>query len=118
MVINLEDMISKCVNNNLVSKVGIGIGNYLKNAVFEKVDLIRNPRKVYEEFIELGKKEGLPFMYYAIGIEVMEDVVLPGILVITDNSEYIPVALAFHTEPVMYPLWFLGKKIYNNLKSD
>lgn len=86
-------------------------GKYLKNTIAEKVELFSNPKKIYNKMIALGKKEGLPFMAYAIAVEILEDLVLPGVLACTGNSEYIPIVLIGHSEPVMYPLYFGVRKL-------
>ena len=75
-------------NNNLetiISKAVISSGKYLKESIFEKIELFTNPKKIYSQMLELGKKEGPTFMAYAIAVEVIEDGVLPVILAYTGN---------------------------------
>lgn len=89
----------------------IGAAIYVRDAFMEKVDLVRNPRRFVEEIKGIAKKEGLAFACYALAIELIEDVVLPTVFAFTGHPELIPAALAFHTEPVMYPLWFGARKM-------
>ena len=114
MVVNLEDRI-KFNGVGLITGIARKVSNYLVENVKEKVELVTNPKKFYNEMIELGKREGLPFMCYAIAVEVVEDVVVPIVLANTNNSEYIPIVLAGHSEPVMYPLYFGVRKLYRKL---
>ena len=84
--------------------------SFIAYSIEEKLEIIKNPRKLYNEMKELGKNEGIPFMCYAIAIEATEDILVPAILTATGHPEYIPLALAVHTEPVLYPLWFGVRK--------
>jgi len=61
-----------------------------------------NIREIVAELKRLDKKHGLYFLAYAICIEVFEDVVLPYVLYFLGKSHLIPVALAFHCEPIAY----------------
>lgn len=97
---------------------GKAIGDYLVNTAKEKVELFTNPKKLYNEMVELGRKEGIPFMCYAITVEVCEDVVLPFVLYNTGYEELIPAVLMGHSEPVMYPLYFGVRKLYRSLKKN
>lgn len=92
------------------------VGDYIKDAVAEKVELFTNPKKMYNEMKELGRKEGKPFMCYALAVEFTEDVLLPIVFSVTGHPELIPMALAFHTEPVMYPLYFGVRKMVRNFR--
>ncbi len=106
-------------NNNLesiLSKAVVVSGKYLKDSILEKVELFTNPKKIYHDMLELGKKEGPAFMAYAIAVEVVEDGVLPIILAYTGNEEYIPIVLIGHSEPIMYPLYFAIRSVYRKLK--
>ena len=73
----------------------------------EKIDL----RKTFNELKALGKKHGPAFLAYAIAVEVFEDIVLPIFLTLIGHAALIPFALALHTEPVAYPLYFAVAKV-------
>ena len=88
------------------------IRNIVKETLEDRLKLFTNPKALYNEMIELGRKEGLPFMYYAIAVEVTEDVITPVVLAYTGYPEYIPLILAGHSEPVMYPLYFAVRRLY------
>ncbi len=74
--------------------------------VKEKFDL----RSTARELRALGKEHGPAFMAYAIAIEAFEDLVVPAFLTAVGKPALIPFALAFHTEPVLYPLYFAVSK--------
>ena len=94
------------------------VGDYIKEAVAEKVELFTNPKRLYNEMKELGRKEGKLFMCYALAIELTEDIVVPAVLSATGHPEFIPAAIAFHTEPVMYPLYFGARKMIRNFQKS
>ena len=90
----------------------------LKETISEKVELVRNPRKFAHEFRELAKREGVPFMVYAIVIEILEDVGLPIVLTIVGKPQFIPIVWAWHSEPVLYPLWFGVRKTIRVIRKN
>ncbi|MEA3514721.1 MAG: hypothetical protein U9R34_04555 [Nanoarchaeota archaeon] len=55
-------------------------------------------------------------MCYALAVEITEDIVIPAILSATGHPEFIPAVLAFHSEPVMYPLYFGARKMIRNFQ--
>jgi len=63
-----------------------------------------------QEFKELAIKHGPYFLVYAIIIELIEDVLAPAFLVWIGKAYLAPVALAIHTEPIAYPLYFFVAK--------
>lgn len=65
-----------------------------------------NIRKTIKEIKTLGKKHGPYFLAYAICIELLEDVAIPAALYSVGKPHLIPAALAFHCEPIAYPLYF------------
>ncbi|HVM95135.1 MAG TPA: hypothetical protein VMT89_02045 [Candidatus Acidoferrales bacterium] len=66
------------------------------------------------ELMELGRKHGPVFLAYAIAIEAFEDIVVPAFLAAIGKPYLIPAALAFHSEPVMYPLYFAVARFFKN----
>ena len=103
---------------SIMKNTAYRVGDYIKGTVAEKVELFTNPKKMYREMKELGRKEGLPFMCYALAVEFTEDVLLPVFFGMTGHPELIPVALAFHTEPVMYPLYFGVRKVIRKVRKQ
>ena len=65
-----------------------------------------NPKEKFKELKELGKKHGPGFLAYEIGVELFEDVILPGICIAIGRWELAPICLALHLEPVAYPAYF------------
>ena len=63
-------------------------------------------RATIRELKHLGKVHGPRFLIYAVAIEVFEDVILPGFFILIGKPTLAPVALAFHMEPVAYPVYF------------
>jgi hypothetical protein len=77
-----------------------------------------NFRKTIVEIKTLGKKYGPYFLIYAVCVEVFEDLVLPFILYSIGKSELIPVVLALHSEPVMYPFFFAISSILKKIRQQ
>jgi hypothetical protein len=75
-----------------------------------------NIKNIVKELGQLGKKHGLYFLAYAICIEIFEDVVLPAVLYSIGKPHLIPVALAFHCEPVAYPLYFAVRSVMKKFR--
>lgn len=94
-------------------KLGLAWGSarhgaeHLAEHLKEKVNLVNTVR----ELKALGKEHGPVFLAYAVAIELFEDVVLPAFLTSIGKPHLIPLALAFHTEPVLYPLYFGVRKL-------
>ena len=103
---------------SMMKNTAYKVGGYIKDAVAEKVELFTNPKKLYNEMKELGRKEGKPFMCYALAVEFTEDIVIPIVLSATGHPEFIPAVLAFHSEPVMYPLYFGARKMIRHFRKQ
>lgn len=74
-----------------------------------------NLKKTALELKELGKKHGPYFLIYAVCIELFEDLLLPSILYLVGKPQLIPVALAFHCEPIAYPLYFAIASLFKKI---
>lgn len=75
-----------------------------------------NLKETIRELKNLGKKHGPYFLAYAILIEILEDFAIPAILYSVGKPHLIPAALAFHCEPVAYPLYFAVGAAVRRLK--
>jgi hypothetical protein len=84
----------------------------IEKIIRDKVDI----KKQYKEMKELGKKHGPVFLCYAIALEIVEDIVIPAILTSIGKPHLIPFALAFHSEPIMFPLYFGVRKMLKKKK--
>ena len=73
-------------------------------------------KETVRELKRLGVKHGPYFLVYAIIVEVLEDVVTPIILGFVGYPQFIPVVLALHSEPVMYPLYFAGRAVVRRVR--
>jgi hypothetical protein len=80
----------------------------LKEA-WEKV----NVRATYREIKALGKKHGKRFFWVAILWECVEDIVFPFLSWRAGMPELIPMFLVMHFEPVVYPLFFWGFRMWD-----
>ncbi|HVE13270.1 MAG TPA: hypothetical protein VNI01_07745, partial [Elusimicrobiota bacterium] len=78
-------------------------GTWLWGELREKLDV----RETFRMVKKLAVTEGMYFAIYAAAIEIVEDVVVPIILWAFGHPELIPFALAFHSEPVTWPLYFV-----------
>ncbi len=77
-----------------------------KEKLAEMADTFRHPKKAFRELVKRAKREGAPFVIYAVTIEVLEDVVLPFLF-----PSLAAFFLIFHSEPIMYPLYFVVRKL-------
>lgn len=77
-----------------------------------------NIANTVRELAALGKEHGPVFLAYAVAIELFEDVVLPAFLTSIGKPHLIPLALAIHTEPVMYPLYFAVAKFLKGRRAQ
>lgn len=82
---------------------------WLLKMVWEKI----NFPKVYRELKELGKKHGKRFFWAALIWEAIEDIVFPFISWLCGVPELIPVFLVLHFEPIVYPAFFWGFRMWD-----
>jgi len=80
--------------------------------VWEKV----NFPAAYRELKALGKKHGKRFFWVALLWEIIEDVVFPFISWKMGVPELIPLFLIMHFEPIVYPAFFWGFRMYDRAK--
>jgi len=85
---------------------------WLINEVSEKVNL----PKVYRDLKALGKKHGRRFFWVALIWELIEDVVFPFLSWLLGVPELIPVFLVLHFEPIVYPAFFWGFRMWDRAK--
>jgi tRNA nucleotidyltransferase (CCA-adding enzyme) len=79
----------------------------VKAIIKEKVSI----RHQYKKLVQLGKEQGPYFVAYAIAVEILEQIVIPAVLVYMGKPHFAPMMMAIHTEPVMYPLFFGIRKL-------
>jgi hypothetical protein len=82
---------------------------WLLKEVWEKI----NFPQVYRDIKALGKKHGKRFFWAALIWEVIEDVVFPFISWLCGVPELIPVFLVLHFEPIVYPVFFWGFRMWD-----
>jgi len=74
--------------------------------VFGMVREKLNVRKTAKEIWRIALTKGWKMAVVAVLLELFEDVVLPGIAVAAGHPELVPVFLALHFEPFVYPIAF------------
>lgn len=89
---------------------------HAKNEVKEKIHLLTHPKELYGKVKKLAKEEGIPFACYAVGLEIVKNVIAPAILINRGYPEYAALTIAVHAEPVMYPLYFGVRKLVKYLR--
>lgn len=82
---------------------------WILHEAWEKINLAH----AYRQLKELGKKHGRRFFWVALGWEIVEDVVLPFISWKMGAPGLIPVFLILHFEPIVYPIFFWGFKMWD-----
>lgn len=85
---------------------------WIAGEVWEKINL----PGAYRELKKLGKKHGKRFFWAALGWELIEDVVFPLISWAMGVPELIPLFLVLHFEPIVYPVFFWGFRMYDRAK--
>ena len=69
----------------------------------------------YRGLRELGAKHGKRFFWAAVIWELIEDVVFPFIAWKCGMPELIPLFLVLHFEPIVYPAFFWGFRMYDRM---
>ena len=82
---------------------------WILKEIWEKINL----PQVYRGLKALGKKHGRRFFWAALIWEIIEDVVFPFISWLCGVPELIPVFLILHFEPIVYPIFFWGFKMWD-----
>jgi uncharacterized LabA/DUF88 family protein len=77
----------------------------LQSAVFRVISRF-NFRDTINKLGKLSKKHGPYFFAYAGCIEFLEDAVFPAVLHSVGKLQITPTVLAFHCEPIVYPVCF------------
>jgi len=76
-----------------------------------------NVRETAKKLIQLGKEHGPGFLAFAIALEAFEQIGIPAFFTAIHKPYLIPLALLFHTEPVMYPLYFAVEGLIRRRKA-
>lgn len=84
---------------------------WLLKEAWEKINLVAT----YREIKRLGKKYGKRFFWAAILWEIVEDVVFPYVSWRMGVPELIPVFLVLHFEPIVYPAFFWGFRVWDRV---
>ncbi len=87
----------------------MNIIRWILKEVWEKI----NFPKVWRELKELGRKHGKRFFWAALIWEIIEDGVFPFISWKLGVPELIPVFLVLHFEPIVYPAFFWGFRMWD-----
>jgi hypothetical protein len=82
---------------------------WILKEIWEKINL----PQVYRDLKKLGKKHGRRFFIAALIWEVIEDVVFPFIAWKCGVPGLIPVFLVLHFEPIVYPAFFWGFRMWD-----
>jgi len=85
---------------------------WLINEAYEKINLPGTWRTLKD----LGKKHGTRFFVAALLWEIVEDVVFPFFSWLFGVPELIPLFLVLHFEPVVYPAFFWGFRMWDRMK--
>lgn len=85
---------------------------WLINEAYEKI----NVPGAYRKLKELGAKHGRRFFIAALLWEIVEDVVFPFISWRMGVPELIPLFLVLHFEPIVYPVFFWGFRMWDRAK--
>ena len=85
---------------------------WILGELWEKI----NFPKVWRELKELGRKHGKRFFWAALIWEIIEDVVFPFISWKMGVPELIPVFLVLHFEPIVYPAFFWGFRMWDRFQ--
>lgn len=88
------------------------IVRWVLNEAWEKINL----PAVWRELRALGKKHGRRFFVAALLWEIVEDVVFPFLSWLFGVPELIPLFLILHFEPIVYPAFFWGFRMYDRAK--
>jgi hypothetical protein len=75
-----------------------------------------NVRATYREIKALGKKHGKRFFWVAILWECVEDIVFPFFAWRAGMPSLIPVFLVLHFEPIVYPMFFWGFRMWDRMQ--
>lgn len=79
---------------------------------WEKINVVGT----YRELRELGKKHGKRFFVVAVLWELIEDVLFPFLSWLAGVPELIPLFLVLHFEPIVYPAFFWGFRMWDRYK--
>lgn len=85
---------------------------WMLKELWEKINIVSTWRNIKT----LGKKYGKRFFWAALIWEVIEDVVFPFFCWLLKVPELIPVFLILHFEPIVYPAFFWGFKMWDRLQ--
>jgi hypothetical protein len=91
--------------SNKLKYRGVALLHLIKRGMYRILSRF-NLKETIRELKNLGKKHGPYFLAYAILIEFLEDLAIPAILYSVGKPHLIPAALAFHCEPIAYPVYF------------
>ena len=84
---------------------------WLLKAAWEKINIAHT----WRELKALGKKHGRRFFIVAVLWEAIEDLVFPFISWRLGAPELIPLFLVLHFEPIVYPIFFWGFRMWDRL---
>lgn len=82
------------------------------HAIWEKINLLHT----WKELKSLGKRYGKRFFIAAVLWELIEDVVLPYLSWRMGMPELIPLFLILHFEPIVYPAFFWGFRMWDRVQ--
>lgn len=82
---------------------------WLLREAWEKINL----RQAYRELKSLGNKHGRRFFWTALLWEMVEDILFPFISWRMGVPELIPLFLVMHFEPIVYPVFFWGFRMWD-----
>jgi hypothetical protein len=85
--------------------------SWLLKAAWDKINLLHT----WRELVALGQKYGRRFFIAAILWEAIEDLVFPFFSWRLGVPELIPLFLILHFEPIVYPAFFWGFKMWDRL---
>jgi len=68
--------------------------------IWDKINL----RKMAVGLVSVARKKGWKFGLIAVLLEIFEDIVLPGLAIILGAPGLVPLFLAVHLEPIVYPI--------------
>lgn len=85
---------------------------WLLKEIWQKINVVQ----IWRDLKALGKKHGRRFFIVALLWEMVEDLLFPYISWRAGAPELIPLFLALHFEPVVYPAFFWGFRTWDRLQ--